>query len=297
MGFSSDFLFYQSLFNRKLKERVSALCSKKRAQKEAQGLQAACEYALLSEGKRLRPVSVLMVADGIGKGFDVMPAALAIEFFHTASLVLDDLPCMDDAEERRGRPATHKVYGEAAAILASHVLSSGGFVLLRENTHLLAEKVAREQAFLALDEALKRVAFCTGLEGAAGGQYMDLFGTDGSTEDVLLGIQYKTVRAFELAFSLGWLFGGGELKSLPVVEALASHFGVAFQIMDDLRDAEQDGSHSHLNVVNVLGIQQAHKLFHQEMEATITQLQQLNLHKTPIRDLCTLLLQEVALSF
>lgn len=294
LSFSSEFLFYQSLFNRKLKERVSTLCSKTVGPKKAHGLQEACEYALLSNGKRLRPVSILMIAEGMGKGFDVMPAALSIEFFHTASLILDDLPCMDNAEERRGRPALHKVYGDAVVILASHVLSSAGFALLRENTHLLREKVPMEHAFLVLDKALQKVPFCTGFEGAAGGQYMDLFGTDGSSEEVLLGIQYKTVRAFELAFSLGWLFGGGSLEQLSTVEDLASHFGVAFQIMDDLKDAEQDGTRSHLNVVNVLGIQQAHKLFYQEMEKTSARLQQLNLHKTPIRDLCSLLLQEVA---
>src|SRR5258707_9122846 len=79
-------------------------------------LRDACSYSLLSGGKRLRPLLVLMTAEAIGS-CDVMPVALSVEFFHTASLIADDLPCMDNDEMRRGVPSLHKAFGEGSAVL------------------------------------------------------------------------------------------------------------------------------------------------------------------------------------
>src|ERR1700733_960225 len=93
----------------------------------------ACEYALTSGGKRIRPAIVLMVNKSLGFGVDATYAALATEFFHTASLVVDDLPSMDDDDERRDRPSTHKVFGEAAALLTSYALISAGYMSLAKN--------------------------------------------------------------------------------------------------------------------------------------------------------------------
>src|SRR5271156_3490863 len=76
-------------------------------------LRDACEYALMNGGKRMRPAIVLMMAKALGYGADVSQAALCIEYFHTASLVADDLPCMDDDDIRRNKPSIHKKYGEA----------------------------------------------------------------------------------------------------------------------------------------------------------------------------------------
>src|SRR5947209_4745416 len=79
-------------------------------------LRDACEYALSSGGKRFRPALVYMMGDALGGSKDIDGAALATEFFHTASLIADDLPCMDDDDMRRGRPTVHKMYGEATAL-------------------------------------------------------------------------------------------------------------------------------------------------------------------------------------
>src|SRR4051812_27366528 len=86
---------------------------------EKSKLRDACEYALKSGGKRFRPLLVILVAEALGSETNVCDAALSIEFFHTASLIVDDLPCMDNEEERRSKPSLHKVYGESIAILAS----------------------------------------------------------------------------------------------------------------------------------------------------------------------------------
>ena len=94
---------------------------------EKNTLRDACEYALLNGGKRLRPILVLMIAESLGAQHDVMPSALSVEFFHTASLIADDLPCMDDDHERRSRPSLHVAFGEDIAILASYALISEGY--------------------------------------------------------------------------------------------------------------------------------------------------------------------------
>jgi geranylgeranyl diphosphate synthase type II len=96
----------------------------KRELEQEQGqpdLLQACSYAVLSTGKRLRPALVWMVADVLGADKSVSLAAVAVEFFHASSLIVDDLPCMDDDDFRRGRPATHRAFSEQAAILSSGV--------------------------------------------------------------------------------------------------------------------------------------------------------------------------------
>ena len=119
---------YQKLIEEKLLESISRLGPKNH-------VRDACEYALLNGGKRFRPALVLMVAADIGYDVDVIPAALGIEYFHTASLIADDLPCMDNDDERRNKPTTHRVYGESTALLATYALIAAGYACVAENAH------------------------------------------------------------------------------------------------------------------------------------------------------------------
>lgn len=116
-------------------------------------------------GKRLRPILVLMIADALGLGADVMPAALSVEFFHTASLIADDLPCMDNDDLRRERPSLHKVFGESVAILASYALIAEGYGAIARNG-----QNCPASAVICL-EAVRRAA---GIRGATHGQFLDL---------------------------------------------------------------------------------------------------------------------------
>jgi len=90
-------------------------------------LRDACEYALKNGGKRFRPALVYLISTSLNPDVDVSQAALSIELLHTASLIADDLPCMDDDDERRGRPSLHKVYDESIALLASYALIAAGY--------------------------------------------------------------------------------------------------------------------------------------------------------------------------
>lgn len=229
-------------------------------------LKEACEYALLSGGKRFRPCLVFMIADAIGKNFDVTASAIAIEFFHTASLVVDDLPSMDNEEMRRNRLTVHKVYGESTALLVSYALIASGYEFISKNAKAISEKTDKADKIAVL--ALENASFNTGILGATGGQYLDLYPPNFTLETLKEVIHKKTVSLFEIAFVFGWLFGGGDIEKIEVMKRTASHYGMAFQIADDFEDRLQDEQNgSKVNVVHVLGPIKAKELFESEVKS------------------------------
>lgn len=233
------------------------------------GLQEGCRYALLNGGKRFRPVLVLLVAEALQHGFDAIDAAMAVEFFHCASLVADDLPCMDNEEQRREKPTLHKVYDEATALLVTYALIAAGYESLQRNARLMASNPAAK-AFNA-DRicvlASSNATYNTGAFGATGGQYLDILAKNPSLDLVKEVICRKTVSLFEVAFVFGWLFGGGDEQRLDEVKKLAYHYGMAFQIADDLNDMQQDLTNGkQINMALVLGEKAAASLLQQEAE-------------------------------
>lgn len=281
---------YKLLVEQKLRENIEAIGPKSH-------LRDACEYALLNGGKRFRPALVFMIAKAIGRGADVTQAAIGIEFFHTASLIADDLPCMDNDDERRNQPTTHRVYGESAALLSTYALISAGYACLAKNARVIKESgySFAEQSDDLCALALENVAYNTGLCGATGGQYLDLVPPNLSLALVQEVIQKKTITLFEISFVLGWLFGGGDLNQLDLVKKSAAHFGMAFQIADDLDDMVQDLSHDHsMNIANILGKEQAKQMFHEEIDQFKQTLERLHLNQNEDLDaLVSLLLFQV----
>lgn len=259
-------------------------------------LRDACEYALLNGGKRFRPALVLMIAKALGYGIDVFPAALGIEFFHTASLIADDLPCMDNDDERRKKPTLHKVHGESVALLSTYALISAGYGCLAKNAEQIKESchphASQSDRLCVL--ALENVVENTGILGATGGQFLDLTPPNLTLSVLLEVIHKKTVTLFEISFVLGWIFGGGELSLLPLVKKSAYHFGMAFQIADDIGDMAQDQAHDHaLNIANVCGKENALRMFHEEMEHFEQTLAGLNLGDSDLQVLAQLLVSQV----
>lgn len=232
---------------------------------EKNPLRDACEYALLNGGKRLRPILVLLIAEALGKGFDVMPSALSVEFFHTASLIADDLPCMDNDDFRRNRPSLHKTFGESTAILASYALIAEGYGGIYRNS-----VDQPERSNICLEAATR----CAGINGATNGQYLDLYPPNFSLDTIRKVIYQKTVTLFEIAFIFGWVFGGGDLSKLDLVKQCAFHLGMAFQIADDLIDDVED---SRINMALAVGKDEAFKLFSEEVDHFIASLKALGL--------------------
>lgn len=246
-------------------------------------LRDAVEYALLSGGKRLRPLIVYMVAEALNKGFDVSFSALAVEFFHTASLIADDLPCMDNECERRGKKTLHQAFDESVALLASYTLISAGYEMLFKNAEVLAKtkKASQERAYFLCTEALREVSKIAGIKGATGGQFLDLFPPKHDLPTILEIIDKKTAVLFELAFVLGYLFGGGKEEKLEDIKTCAKHLGMAFQIADDLSDLKQDEKNGDvLNLALMVGEKEAQKLFDKEIYEFQLKLKKLGL-ETP----------------
>lgn len=252
-------------------------------------LREACEYALLNGGKRFRPALVFMIADALNQGGDVSAAALAIEYFHTASLIADDLPCMDDDAERRNKPSLHKVYGEATALLASYALIAAGYGLIAT----AAKSLSASHCANGL-EALSNAAYNTGAFGATGGQFLDINPPDLSLKTLREILHKKTVSLFEISFVFGWIFGGGNILCLEEIKKCASHYGMAFQIADDIGDVEQDTINGRkINMAGVFGLEQAEKMLQEELAGYRSSLKNLGIVCAPLLGLAEALEQKV----
>jgi geranylgeranyl pyrophosphate synthase len=197
-------------------------------------LPRATREALLSPGKRLRPALVVLAGDLFGAPRPrLVEAGCAIEMVHAASLVLDDLPSMDDATLRRGKPALHVAHGEGNAILAAVTLLARAFGLIAEAG--LHARRGGLPGTAALD-LVSRLADASGLAGLASGQALDL-ATDeaGATFDRLETIHArKTGALFVASAEFGAVLGGAREKELAAVRSYARNVGLAFQIVDDL---------------------------------------------------------------
>jgi geranylgeranyl diphosphate synthase type II len=280
---------YQDIIEKKLKVCIPQLGPQSH-------LRDACEYALLNGGKRFRPALVLMIAKALGLDADASEAAVGVEYFHTASLIADDLPCMDDDDERRSKPSLHRVYGESVALLATYALISAGYACLAKNAESIKgtshPNVDQSDRLCVL--ALENAAYNTGLFGATGGQFLDLSPPNLTISSVREILNKKTVTLFEISFVLGWIYGGGCLEQLNLVKKAAAHFGMAFQIADDIGDMAQDLKHQHtLNIANICGKDQAVKMFHEEIEQFESVIDGLSLDRSELTSLVNFLRNEI----
>ncbi|MBI5536745.1 MAG: polyprenyl synthetase family protein [Deltaproteobacteria bacterium] len=202
-----------------------------------ESLAGALRHGALGAGKRLRPLLALGAAEAIGEvPLRVMKTACAVELVHTSSLVLDDLPCMDAHEERRGMPAVHRVFGESTAILSAVALLARAFELVAQNASELS--CSRQAAAWAVEE----LARCVGASGMCAGQQLDLVARSdtappASIEEVHLR---KTGVLFEAAVAVPALLLSAEPSRLLALRSYASCLGQAFQLCDDIADLQED---------------------------------------------------------
>lgn len=204
-------------------------------------LREACHYPLQTGGKRMRPLLCLAAAEAVGGDAGAaVDAAAAVELVHTYSLVHDDLPCMDDDQLRRGRPTVHVVYGEALGVLVGDALLTEAFAVLAATAH--GPRLAAELARAA------------GAGGMIAGQVADIAG--GITElDALVRLhRAKTGALLRAAARMGAICAGADPAALAAVDAYGDALGLAFQVHDDLLDADQDaGDDGPPSFVKLLG--------------------------------------------
>jgi geranylgeranyl diphosphate synthase, type II len=187
-------------------------------------------YSISAGGKRLRPILALAVMESFQKDPEfVLDAACAIEFVHTYSLIHDDLPSMDNDDYRRGKLTSHKVFGEAQAILAGDALLTESFSLVTDNVFLNPDQKVR------LLSILSRAA---GAEGMVGGQVEDLEGENKelSLKDLESIHEKKTGKMLECSVLTGGIAADATEGELLALQLYARHIGIAFQIQDDILD-------------------------------------------------------------
>jgi geranylgeranyl diphosphate synthase type II len=191
-------------------------------------------YTLLAGGKRVRGVLVLATCELLrGSREAAMPLAAAVEMVHASSLILDDLPSMDDATLRRGRSALHLELGEANAILAAVALLNAAYGEIQKASEL-RERVR--------GEAAGRLTWAIGSGGLIGGQIVDLESTGRELDLEALEFihSHKTGALFIAAAELGALAAGGRKRDIAALQRYAKNLGLAFQITDDLLDYSGD---------------------------------------------------------
>lgn len=194
---------------------------------------SAMRYSLFAGGKRLRPILALAGAEAVGgRAAAALPLACSLELIHTYSLIHDDLPCMDNDDLRRGRPTSHRVFGEALALLAGDALLTEAFRLLtRPDLMKNVSPVTRLRVIF-------HVAHAVGSLGMVGGQVMDISCQGKKIEKHLLEYihSHKTGALIAASVYAGGLIGGASQKEGRALAGYGEKFGLAFQITDDLLD-------------------------------------------------------------
>lgn len=226
-------------------------------------LYEAMRHAAMDGGKRMRPLLTVAACDLFKVEKDrSLRVALAIECVHCYSLVHDDLPCMDDDDVRRGKPTVHKAFDEATAVLAGDALLTLAF-------EILADEATHEDAQVRL-QLIQELAKAAGPAGMVGGQAMDL-AAETATFDLPTTTrlqQLKTGALLAICIEAGAIMGKATAEQRTKLRGYAQDLGLAFQIADDLLDAEgssartgkavaKDAAAGKATFVSLLGIERA----------------------------------------
>jgi geranylgeranyl diphosphate synthase type II len=264
-------------------------------------LTEAIRYSLLGGGKRLRPILALAACEAVGGEVEaVMPLACALEMIHAYSLVHDDLPSMDDDALRRGRPTVHVAFGEGLAVLVGDALLTEAFGQLVR----AAERARRPRRVL---QAAREIADAAGVRGMVGGQAADL-AAEGAPAD-LATVEFihvrKTGALLLAAVRAGALVGGASAAQLRRLTRYGERFGLAFQIADDILDAEapmartgksegRDGERRKATFPAVLGLPGAKARAHELRDAALAALRDLPESADPLRALVRFVVDRAA---
>ena len=202
----------------------------------ASGLKSAMHYAATGDGKRVRPLLIYATANLSGKQLDqvagIDACAVAVELFHTYSLVHDDLPCMDNDDLRRGRPTVHKAFDEASALLVGDALQTMAFQLIAQSALNDAQKV----------QVITSLSTAGGMAGMAGGQAIDLasVGKQLTQNELEMMHRMKTGALLRTAVQIGAIAIQLKEQEKKSLDEFAGALGLAFQVVDDVLDASSD---------------------------------------------------------
>lgn len=263
-------------------------------------LAAALRHAVLAGGKRFRPFLVFHSAELFGVSRNTaLPAAAALECIHCYSLVHDDLPAMDNDELRRGQPTVWKAYDEWTAILAGDALQAMAFEFL--SGPLSADVPPEARAALVCE-----LAIASGATGMVGGQALDLeagklpISHPTTTADIIRLQAMKTGRLIAVGCVMGAILGQARPNELSALRTYGEHLGAAFQISDDLLDAEgtsadvgkatgKDAAAGKATLVGLLGITQAREQLDRSVNAAVAALSMFGAKAEPLAEAARLM--------
>lgn len=256
----------------------------------------AMSYSINIGGKRIRPVLMLLTCSMYREDYnDIMPVAAAIEMIHTYSLIHDDLPCMDDDDLRRGKPTSHKVFGEAMAVLA-------GDALLNEAMNILFKFcIDRDKKALRASRLISEAA---GADGMIGGQVVDILseGKVISTEQLLYMHNKKTGELIKAAILAGAILGGAPEEDEKLLLEFGAKLGLVFQVKDDILDVvgnatllgkntNSDTEHSKTNFITTYGLEECRSICKLLIDDCISILSKLSIDSSDLKSI-TLFLAE-----
>ena len=249
-------------------------------------------YSMLGGGKRVRPTLCMEVASVFGTEPDlVLPSAAAIELIHTQSLIHDDLPAMDDDDLRRGRPTTHKKYGEAMAILAGDAFFGESLTLITVHQEGTCEQIL---------EVVRELAASPGVNGMVGGQAIDIdhtgMGGAAGLETLYMLHRYKTGALIKSSARIGAILAGVQGSEQVAISEYAMELGLCFQIVDDLlnatstrealgKSAGSDAEQGKATFVEVYGLEGAKREANRAAEKAFSALSLLDGDTTSLREL------------
>lgn len=267
MNHYPEYSHYQDLIQTALLDRL------RRAEIPSKTLLQAMEYSLSNRGKYLRPMMVFIAGESLGSSTDTcLPPALAVELIHTYSLIHDDLPAMDNDDFRRGRPSLHKAFDEATAILAGDAMQSMAFQCLTD-----AHSLTPTQRL----QMIKTLAHVSGPLGMASGQALDLAA---GKEPLMTKNELEIIHAHKTGALIRGSFKLGALTQtdcdpdvLATLDQFAHALGIAFQIQDDILDANesQHPINPKITYISALGLTVAEQALEQWRELALQHLNKL----------------------
>lgn len=216
--------FLKSHFNKKTRD--------KKFPHNKFSLNDAMLYTLITPGKRIRPVILLIAAESLGflDKKRLVPFASSLELIHSYSLIHDDLPAMDNDDLRRGKPSNHVVFGDASAILAGDALLTESFAVLSDKEYIEGFEPDR------IIDIIRELSYASGSEGLVGGQFLDVnsFGTTIDPKDIECINKNKTAKLIGAACAMGAILAGGDDTVVNNFKQFGIYVGLAFQTIDDM---------------------------------------------------------------
>ncbi len=274
-----------------LKKYIS---SKKKDRDCPKHLSEAMSYALTAGGKRVRPILCIAGYEAVGgKSDNILPVAASLELIHTYSLIHDDLPAMDDDDFRRNQPATHKVYGEATAILA-------GDALLTDAFHIISQSGAKPKILLNIIGELSRAS---GPEGMVGGQTVDIIleGKKAKKKELHYIHTHKTGALIKASVRIGALMAEATPARLNALTSYGEKIGLAFQVIDDILDvtgtkeelgksAGADGARGKNTYPSIFGLDTSQSIAEDLIHDSLESIKRLNHNAEPLAEIARYIL-------